>query len=94
MKTSIDLPDELYRQVKSKSALEGRTVREVATTLFEGWVTSRTPSDLAAASGSDVEQVPTESPTVAYLQQLDALGAALEASGATGLVAQLKTDRR
>ena len=39
MKTSIDLPDDLYRLVKSKSALEGLAVREVATALFSTWVT-------------------------------------------------------
>lgn len=39
MKTSLDLPDHLYRRVKSKSALEGRAVREVATALFTAWWT-------------------------------------------------------
>lgn len=38
MKTSIDLPDELYRRVKAKSAMERRTVREVATSLLTEWV--------------------------------------------------------
>lgn len=30
MKATIEVPDELYRQVKAKSALEGRAVREAA----------------------------------------------------------------
>lgn len=30
MKATIEIPDELYRRVKAKSALEGRPVREVA----------------------------------------------------------------
>lgn len=38
MKTTIDIPDDVYRKVKAKSALEGRTVREVAITLFGSWV--------------------------------------------------------
>ena len=38
MKATVDIPDELYRQVKAKSALEGRPVREVAVELFEGYV--------------------------------------------------------
>ena len=42
MKTSIDLPDELYRQVKAKSALEGKTVREVATSLFAAYAAGET----------------------------------------------------
>lgn len=38
MKATIEVPDELYRQVKAKSALEGRAVREVAIDLFRGYV--------------------------------------------------------
>lgn len=38
MKTTIDIPDDIYRRVKSRSALEGRAVREVAITLFQSWV--------------------------------------------------------
>lgn len=38
MKATIEVPDELYRQVKAKSALEGRAVREVAIELFRGYV--------------------------------------------------------
>ncbi len=38
MKATIEIPDELYRRVKAKSALEGLAVREVATTLFYTWV--------------------------------------------------------
>lgn len=34
MKVTIEIPEELYRQVKAKSALEGRPVREVAEELF------------------------------------------------------------
>jgi hypothetical protein len=38
MKATVDIPDDLYRAVKAKSALEGRPVREVAVELFEGYV--------------------------------------------------------
>lgn len=38
MKATIDVPDDLYRQVKAKSALEGRPVREVAIDLFRQYV--------------------------------------------------------
>jgi hypothetical protein len=34
MKTTIEIPDDLYRQVEEKSALEGRAVREVTEELF------------------------------------------------------------
>jgi hypothetical protein len=38
MKVTTEIPDELYRQVKAKSALEGRPVREVAIELFRSYV--------------------------------------------------------
>jgi hypothetical protein len=38
MKATIDIPDELYRKVKAKSALEGRPVREVTAQLFRRWL--------------------------------------------------------
>jgi hypothetical protein len=38
MKATIDVPDELYRQVKAKSALEGRAIREVTIELYEAWL--------------------------------------------------------
>ena len=41
MKVTIDISDAFYRQVKAKSALEGRPVREVAEELFHGFVHGR-----------------------------------------------------
>ena len=38
MKVTIDIPDELYRRVKSRSAEQGRRIREVADELFRRWV--------------------------------------------------------
>ena len=38
MKATIEVPDELYRKVKARNALEGRAVREVAIELFRGYV--------------------------------------------------------
>lgn len=38
MKATIDLPDELYRQVKARTAEEGRRIREVAADLFQRWL--------------------------------------------------------
>ena len=46
MKATLDIPEELYRKVKAKSALEGRPVREVAVSLFRSWVES-TPNRAA-----------------------------------------------
>ncbi|MGH7658555.1 MAG: hypothetical protein ACREL6_10015 [Gemmatimonadales bacterium] len=38
MKVTINTPDELYRRVKAKSALLGRTVREVTIELYQRWL--------------------------------------------------------
>jgi len=38
MKATIEIPDDLYRRVKAKSALEGQPVRAVVMHLFRGWL--------------------------------------------------------
>jgi hypothetical protein len=38
MRTTVDLSDTLYRALKAKAALEGRTVREVLTQAVEQWL--------------------------------------------------------
>lgn len=38
MKATIDIPDALYRQVKARAAMEGRSVREVSIELYERWL--------------------------------------------------------
>jgi predicted CopG family antitoxin len=43
MKATIDIPDDLYRRLKAKSALEGRSVRAVVVDLVEGWVEGNRP---------------------------------------------------
>ena len=52
MKTTIDIPDDLYRKVKAKSALQGRAVREVTIELYREWLeaastptSSKTPEE-------------------------------------------------
>lgn len=45
MRTTIDLPDDIYRQLKARAALEGRTVRETVTEyVVEGLRHTRTSS--------------------------------------------------
>lgn len=39
MKATIDIPDELYRKVKAKTAEQGRKIRDVTIELFQGWLT-------------------------------------------------------
>lgn len=38
MKATLDIPDDLYRRVKARSALEGRPIRSVAVQLFQDWL--------------------------------------------------------
>mgnify|MGYP003877788013 CR=1 FL=1 len=38
MKTTLDIPDELYRKVKAKCALLGRKVRDVTIDLYRQWL--------------------------------------------------------
>lgn len=38
MKATINIPDDLYRRVKAKSALEGRRIREVTVELYSRWL--------------------------------------------------------
>lgn len=41
----MEIPDELYRRVKAKSALQGRAIREVTMELYRHWLTEgHTPS--------------------------------------------------
>ncbi len=49
MKATIEIPDDLYRRVKAKSALQGRTIREVTMELYQGWLveTRATPDALS-----------------------------------------------
>ncbi len=55
MKATIDIPDDLYRKVKAKSALEGRPVRTVAVELFSRWVAEPlAPSERPFVSAYDL----------------------------------------
>ena len=38
MKATMQIPDEMYREVKAKSALQGRSVRSVTIMLYTGWL--------------------------------------------------------
>ena len=51
MRTTIDIPDTLYREVRSKSALEGLTLRSVTITLYTDWLSAE----------RDVEPLPQRS---------------------------------
>lgn len=49
MKTTLDIPDQLYRRVKAEAALRGLTVREVTTELYRRWLREGRPGDAPEA---------------------------------------------
>ena len=51
MKTTMEIPDGLYREIEDKSAKEGHSVRSVTLMLYDGWLHGRLPLPLAAPSG-------------------------------------------
>jgi hypothetical protein len=51
MKATIDIPDDLYRRVKARSAMLGRPVREVTIELFRRWL-----GDLPVTFAGSAEQ--------------------------------------
>ena len=58
MKATLDIPEELYRRVKARSALEGRPIRAVAVQLFQDWL---------AAPASAPKEAPEETLTEAEI---------------------------
>ncbi|HRQ89202.1 MAG TPA: hypothetical protein PLA50_10405, partial [Bacteroidia bacterium] len=60
MKATIEIPDELYRRVKARSALEGRSLRAVAVQLFETWIRSAAPpsSSPPPPTAEEIERFP------------------------------------
>jgi hypothetical protein len=97
MKASIDLPDDLYRRLKVKSALEGRPVGEVANALFSAWVDGRLTNVLPDRSERDSKSLPEQAPDrELWLAQWRAVSADISAATERGdsLVDQLYRDRR
>ena len=56
MKATIEVPDELYRRVKAKSALQGRTIREVTTELYQQWLADGPAADSAQTPDQWLEE--------------------------------------
>jgi hypothetical protein len=44
VKTTIDVPNDLYRKVKAKSALLGKRVRDVTIELYQRWLAEQIPT--------------------------------------------------
>ncbi len=66
MNVTINIPDELQRRIKARSAMEERTVREVTTEIYRGWL-GEEPSD--SGPGPEVDNLETS-----WLSGWEALG--------------------
>ena len=54
MRTTIDIPDPMLRQVKAKCALEGRTMRSLTLLFFQDWLgDGPSTAALLAAEGTN-----------------------------------------
>ena len=56
MKATIAIPDELYRRVKAKSALQGQPIREVTINLFQRWVSEPEEPPAGPTSSTDTQR--------------------------------------
>lgn len=73
MKATIDIPDDLYRRVKARTAEEGRRIREVAAELFQKWLddgaSSRATAEIPVITPAQLRRHrDTESLRTAYPQ--------------------------
>ncbi len=59
MKATFDLPDDLYRLAKARSAMEGRPLRLVVVELFQNWLSSHHAPPPPAPQPSSPERPPT-----------------------------------
>lgn len=50
MKVTIEIPEELYRRVKAKSALLGKHVRDVTIELYQRWLAEEPPEPRQTSS--------------------------------------------
>jgi len=57
MKATIEIPDELYRRVEAKSALERRAVREVTVELYQRYVEQDEVSEPAAREAAAAQNL-------------------------------------
>jgi hypothetical protein len=76
MKATIDVPDALYRQVKARSALEGRSIREVTVELFERWLAE-------APSPTTIGDADRPAAASAWMERWAAIGGRVAVSGAS-----------
>ena len=50
MKATIEIPEALYRQIKARSALDGRSIRDVTIEAYRRWL-AETPAPYGTTDG-------------------------------------------
>jgi len=63
MRTTLDLPDELFRQVKAKAALKGTTIKELLTRYVETGLRQPDPSSHVEGKRSKLPVIKRRSKT-------------------------------
>jgi hypothetical protein len=69
MKATLDIPDELYRRVKARSAMEGRPIRSVAVDLFQKWLEEKPVVESKPDPSLDFEKMPWLAITRKYVRE-------------------------
>ncbi len=59
MKATLEIPDDLYRRVKARSALEGRPLRSVAVQLFQNWLNDEPSPPVVSVIALSADRKPT-----------------------------------
>ncbi len=65
MKATIDVPDDIYRRVKAKTALQGRAIRDVTIELYQRWLVESEDGPSSVPVGKE-----SESPLVSAYEMM------------------------
>jgi hypothetical protein len=93
MKTTIEVPDELFRKVKAKAALQNVRIKELVTALLERWINERAP---APPGEPDAEARRRVEEMDAWLAEWQRIGTEIEQKSVDprSMVEILNADRR
>lgn len=91
MKTTIEIPDELFRAVKARAALQDVRIKDLITQLLKGWLAEGEPRKEAEKEGAEQRVRETE----AWLKELQTIGRKVheDAVDSRSLVELLNEDR-
>lgn len=92
MKTTLEIPDALYRRVKAKSSLSGQPVRAVTQQLYELWLDGHVSLD--DSEGADANEA--DAWKRKWVRETASLAEKIERKSAEGRLGRdlLKDDRR